>query len=109
MKITIEDREFELQVNGLLMKEYQEKFKETLVMGIYKVTTEKDVLACARIIYCAANIEESFDEWLASFKSPLFTLDVMPSVIEFIVNGTEPTVKPMSTKNDKNDVKKKKI
>lgn len=108
MKITIEGRDFELKADGYLMKKYQEKFKETLVMGIYKVTTQKDILACARIIYCSADIEESFDEWLKSFKSPLFVLDVMSEVIEFIVNGTDPTVKPIVTKDDKNGVKKKK-
>lgn len=108
MKLTIEGRDFELKANGYLMKKYQEKFKETLVMAIYKVTTEKDMLACAKIIYCAADVEESFDEWLTSFKSPLFTLDYMTDVINFIVDGTEPTVKPMKTNDDKKDVKKKK-
>lgn len=107
MIITIEGRDFDLKANGYLMKKYQDKFKETLIMAIYKVTTEKDILTCAKIIYCAADISETFDEWLASFKSPLFALDCMTDVINFIVDGTEPTVKPIDTKNNKKDLKKK--
>lgn len=108
MKIIIENREFELKANGALMKTYQEKFKESLIVSLYKMNVEKDPLACAKIIYCSADVEEDFQNWLESFKSPLFTLEVMPKVLQYISTGVEPTVAPKKNDNQKN-VKKKMI
>lgn len=110
MKITLEDREYDLIANGSLMLEYQEKFGETLVMALYKMSSEKDVLTCAKLIYCSAHVKEGFREWLESFKSPTFTLGVMNSVLNYISTGIEPTVQPKSKGNvEQNNLKKKKI
>lgn len=109
MIVKLENREYELKANGSFMKKYQDKFKESFILALYKCTQEKDVYACARLIYCASNIEETFEEWIDSFKSPLFVLPVLDEVTEFFVKSSEPTVKPINNGKEEavDDSKKK--
>lgn len=109
LKISLEGREYELRANGEFMKVYQEKFKETLMVALYRMTRTQDILTCARLIYCAAFVEDEFDKWLASFETPLFCLACMPEVYEYISRSIKPTVDPKDKgKASEENVKKKK-
>lgn len=112
MKIKLENREYELQVNGMFMKKYQETFKENMIMALYKCTQEKDPLACAQLTYCAIQEELPFDEWLNSFEKPLFILDEMDNILNYLVTGIEPSVEaksdPTEIKPEGEEVAKKK-
>ena len=104
MKIKLENREYDFKANGRFMKKYQDTFKENLILALYKVSTEKDIYTCAKIIYCGIDEELSFEDWLDSYESPLFTLGAMDTVMEYITRSIEPTVE---SKGEKSDLKKK--
>lgn len=106
MKIVLEGREYEFIANGSLMKVYQDKFSENLIQAMYKVTVERDPYVCAKIIYSGIEEADDFDKWLGSFESPLFTLDCMDTLIEYLTRATTPTVESKQTTNE---IKKKKI
>lgn len=106
MKITLEGREYELKANGRFMKKYQDTFKENMIVGLYRMTKDRDILACTQLIYCAIEEEKTFDEWLDSFESPIFSLGVMDTVMEYLTRSVEPTVESKGTSNE---VKKKTI
>lgn len=105
MKLVIEEKEFEFVANGSFMKKYQELFKENLIMALYHLSQEKDCFTCAKLIYAGINTEVSFDDWLNSFDSPIFTINVMDSVMEYLTRVTTPTVESLS--KEETDVKKK--
>lgn len=105
MIIKLEDKTYTFKANGRFMKKYQEIFNENLILALYKMTTEKDVFTCAKLIYAGIEEEKSFDDWLDSFESPIFALPVMDEIMEYLTRTTEPTVE---NKVPSNTVKKKK-
>lgn len=109
MKLTIEGREFKLSANGRFLKKFCTEFNENLTVVLYNAIQNRDLLAVAKLMYCALDEESvgelKFDEWLESFKSPLFIIPVMDKVIDFLIQDTTPTV----TAKDSDNSKKKKI
>ncbi len=106
MKLILENREFEFKANGRFMKTYQEKFGENIIMALYKMSAERDPLAAAQIVYCGITTDLTFDQWLDTFESPIFILDVVDTVMEYITNASAPTVE---SKGEESGVKKKTI
>ena len=107
MKVKLEKREYELNANGAFMKKYQDTFNENMIIALYKCTQEKDVYTCAKLTYCAIDEDLSFDEWLESFETPLFIMEEMDKIIEYLIRSVEPTVQPTED-NTKEDNSKKK-
>lgn len=105
MKVKLENREYEFVANGRFLLKYQEMFKENLVVALYKVAMEKDPLTCAKMVYCGINEEKSFEEWVESFETPLFILNEMDRVYEYIARSIQPTVEGKST-GEESDEKK---
>ena len=104
MKITLENREYEIKANGGFMRKYQETFKENLMHSLYKGMQEKDIYECAKVTYCAIGVDEPFEEWLDSFETPMFILPQMDKIYEYLVRSFTPTVEP---KESKENIKKK--
>lgn len=101
MKIRLENREYELKANGRFMLKYQETFGENMISALYKAAQEKDVLACAKLTYCAITEElPPFNDWIDSFETPLFILQEMDSIFRFLTRSVEPSVKPNVAEND---------
>lgn len=94
MKIKLENREYDFNANGRLLLKYQENFNENLVIGLYKVAMEKDPLTCAKILYSGIEEDKPFEEWIDSFETPLFILEQMDTIYEYVTRSLEPTVKP---------------
>ena len=88
------------------MKKYQEAFNENMIIALYKCTQEKDVYTCAKLTYCAIDEDLSFDEWLDSFETPLFIMEEMDKIIEYLIRSVEPTVQPTETPSEDNSKKK---
>lgn len=105
MKITLEDREYELKANGSFMKKYQDTFKENLMISLFKGMQEKDIYECSKVTYCAIGEETPFEEWLDSFDTPMFILPVMDKIYEYLVRSFTPTVDPKQTEQE--NLKKK--
>lgn len=101
MKVKLEDREYELKANGRFLLKYQELFDRNAVLDIYKGASEKDIVACQRLVYCAIDEKLPFDEWLDTFETPFFLLPVMEDVLAFLVRSINPTVKSNSTDEKK--------
>ena len=97
MKVKLENREYEFVANGRFLMRYQELFKENLVVALYKVAMEKDVLTCAKMVYCGIEEEKSFEDWVGSFETPLFVLNEMDKVYEYITRSIQPTVDTKAT------------
>lgn len=104
MKVKLENREYDFVANGKFLLKYQELFKENLVVALYKVAMEKDPLTCAKIFYSGIQEEMPFEEWLDSFETPLFILNEMDRIYEYVTRSLEPTVKANGT--EKSDEKK---
>lgn len=96
MKVKLENREYELKANGRFMLKYQETFQENMIVALYKCMNEKDALTCSKLTYCAIETDMSFEEWLDSFETPLFIIQEMDNIIEFLVRETTPSVQPES-------------
>lgn len=104
MKIKLENREYEFVANGKFLLKYQETFNENLVIALYKVAMEKDPLTCAKIFYCGIKEDKPFEEWIDSFETPLFILEQMDNIYEYVTRSLEPTVK--AKENGDSDEKK---
>ena len=91
-KFTLEGKEYQLEVNGKFMKDYQTKFGGNLIVDIHEATSKLDMLKMAQLFYIGANIEVSFDEWLKSFGDPFFMLPLMADLTIFFLNSIKPTV-----------------
>lgn len=104
MKIKLENREYEFVANGKFLLKYQDTFNENLVIALYKVAMEKDPLTCAKIFYCGIKEELSFEDWIDSFETPLFILEQMDNIYEYVTRSLEPTVKAKG--DDSSDEKK---
>ena len=104
MKVKLENREYELKANGRFMLKYQDTFNENMVVALYKVMNEKDPLTCCKLTYCAIETEQSFDEWLDSFETPLFIIGEMDRIVEYLIRSTTPNVQP--EESDDNSKKK---
>lgn len=110
MIVKLENREYELKANGSFMKKYQETFKENMIQALYKCSQEKDIYTCSKLLYCAIDEEQSFDDWLNSFETPLFIITEMDNILEYLIRSVQPTVAPEKDPNKKeesDDVKKK--
>ena len=105
MKITIEGREFELSANGRFLQKFCKVFEENLTLVLYNAVQKRDPYAIAKLMFCAIDEENTFEEWLDSFKSPLFILPVQDKVIEYLFAETKPTV----DSKDSEDSKKKAV
>lgn len=103
MKITLNNKEYTLECNGRLMKDYNNKFNANLIVDIYDATSKSDMLKMAQLFYVAANINETFDEWLSSFDDPFFMLPYMDELTIFFLNHSKPTIEG---KDDGKNVKK---
>lgn len=107
MKIKLEDKEYELKVNGYYMKKYQETFNSNIIIDTYKAGQQKDLVKLAQLTYCAIDDKEnslpSFDEWLSGFNDPFFILSQYDTIINFLMQGQTPTV----DYKGKKEVKKK--
>ena len=109
MKVKLEEREFELKANGSFLKKYQETFGESMKLALYKGMRERDMLACAKLTYCAiASIDMSFDEWLDSFETPTFILGEMENIFKYLIRECTPTVEPEKTEGEADPKKKTK-
>lgn len=97
MIVKLENREYDFVANGKFLLKYQETFNENLVVALYKVAMEKDPLTCAKILYCGIDVKEPFEEWIDSFETPLFILNEMDNIYEYVTRSLEPTVKPTQT------------
>lgn len=108
MKVKLENREYDINANGKFMLKYQETFNENMIIALYKCTQEKDILTCAKLTYCAIDEDMPFEEWLASFETPLFILTEMDSIIDYLVRSVEPTVSTTASEGGQSQSKKKK-
>lgn len=106
MKVKIENREYEFLANGRFLLKYQEAFKENLVVALYKVAMEKDPLTCAKILYAGIKEDLPFEEWIDTFETPLFILDEMDNIYEYVTRSIKPTVEMNNSGEGKNDEKK---
>lgn len=107
MKLTIENKEYNLEANGYYMKKYHDLFKGNLIIDTYKAFEQKDLYVVAQLLYCAiTDIEIDFDDWLKQFKNPYFILPYMVELQDFLLSGITPTVK---YKGAEKDTKKKTI
>lgn len=107
MKLTIEGRELNLSANGRFLQKYCKVFEENLTITLYNALNKSDPYALAKILYCAIEGEErSFDEWLESFKSPLFIIPYMEKIQRFIVAETTPTVESKGDDDSKKKTEK---
>lgn len=105
MKIKLENREYEFVANGKFLLKYQESFNENLVVALYKVAMEKDPLTCAKIVYCGINEEQPFEEWIDSFETPLFILNEMDSVYEYVTRSIKPSVESKQKPSESDEKK----
>lgn len=101
MKITIEGREFNLSANGRFIQKYCKIFDESITLTLWNAFEKKDLYAVAKLMYCAIDEEKSFDEWLDSFNSPLFLLKHVDTIINFLVEETQPTVEAKGSDSSK--------
>lgn len=106
MKIKLEGREYEFKANGAFMKKYQDMWGEPFMKALFEMSTKRDLLTCAKLVYCGIKEELSFDEWIDSFESPLFIMNIMEDVFAFITREITPTVE--SEQKGSAEVKKKK-
>lgn len=106
MKVKLENREYEFVANGKFLLKYQELFKENLVVALYKVAMEKDPLTCAKILYSGINEDKSFEDWIDTFETPLFILNEMDKIYEYVTRSIQPTVEAKATGEGKGDEKK---
>ena len=53
MKITIENKEYNLKANGKYMKKYHDLFKGNLIIDTYKAFEQNDLYIVAQLMYCA--------------------------------------------------------
>ncbi len=94
LDIEIEGKKYTLKANGYFMKKYHDLFKGNVIIDTYLATERKDMLLMAQLTYCAIEtIDQSFDEWISSFKSPFFLLNSFNDIQNFLYQGIEPTVK----------------
>lgn len=106
MKVKLENREYEFVANGKFLLRYQELFKENLVIALYKVAMEKDPLTCAKILYCGINESKSFEDWIDTFETPLFILEKMDEIYEYVTRSIQPTVASNAPSKEESDEKK---
>ena len=106
MKVKLENREYEFVANGRFLMRYQELFKENLVVALYKVVMEKDPLTCAKILYCGINESKSFEDWIDTFETPLFILEKMDAIYEYVTRSIQPTVESKAPSKEESDEKK---
>lgn len=93
MLLKLEGKEYELNCNGRLMLDYQTAFKgANLMVDIYEATKNMDLLKWAKIVYASAQVKESFEEWLGSFKDPFFLLPHINDLTEYFFAASNPTV-----------------
>lgn len=107
MKITIENKEYNLKANGKYMKKYHDLFKGNLIIDTYKAFEQNDLYIVAQLMYCAIeDIEINFEDWLDQFENPYFILPYKVDLQDFLLSGITPTVKYNGAEDDS---KKKKI
>lgn len=100
MKVKLENREYELKANGKFMLKYQQTFHENMITALYKAFNEKDALICCQLTYCAIDETRPFDEWMDSFETPLFILQEMNNILEYLIREVEPTVNPKQVEEE---------
>lgn len=103
MKIVLENREFDFVANGNFLRKFQNEFKEegNFVIALYKSISERDLLTTAKLVYCGIDVEESFDEWIDSFETPLFLMAEQERVNEYLARTTKPTVEAKNSTSSK--------
>lgn len=102
MKIKLEDKEFELEVNGYFMKKYYDLFQSNVIIDTYKAFETGDLYQTAKLTYCAIKeIDVSFEEWLISFKNPYFLLDEYEKIKKFMMKDMKPTVSYNGSEEEK--------
>lgn len=99
MEIKLENKTYEIKANGYFLKRYQDIFKTSCVADVLRCIKTRDYLVVAQLIYASLDIKESFEEWLNSFENPFFIAPVFDSVLDFFINGLDPTVKPKQKKS----------
>lgn len=93
LEIEIEGKKYTLKANGYFMKKYYDLFKGNIIIDTYLATERKDMLKMSQLTYCAIDeIDETFDEWIANFKSPFFLLEHFNEIQNFLLQGINPTV-----------------
>lgn len=107
MIVKLENREYEFLANGKFLMKYQDNFHENLVVALYKVAMEKDPLTCLKIVYSGINEELPFEEWLDTFETPLFILEEMDKIYEYVTRSIQPTVELKGDNSNKENGEKK--
>lgn len=101
MEIKLEDKTYDIKANGYFLKKYQDIFKTSCVADVLRSIKTRDYLVVAQLIYASIDTKESFEDWLKGFKSPFFVAPVYNVVMDFFINGIEPTVEPKQKKRQK--------
>lgn len=101
MKIVLEGREYELKANGAFVLNYKKFFNGNAITELYNASQNRDLLAVAKLTYCAISpqLEESFEDWLNSFETPLFLASASQDILAYLFRDGTPTV-------ENNDLKK---
>lgn len=100
MKIELEGREYNLEANGSFLLRYSRLFHRNLFTDLYSAMKERDPLMIAQLLFASISPapEETFEEWLNSFETPLFMFSQAESILNFLMRDAEPTVKKKESK-----------
>lgn len=99
MKIVLEGREYELEANGSFLLRYSRLFHRNLFTDLYTAMKERDPLISAQLMFASITPapEETFEEWMNSFETPLFMFAEIEKVLNFLMRDATPTVEQKKT------------